>query len=122
MKHCLAFCIVFLALSTLGLTCIDDSWAARMGGGRSFGSQPTMRTPTVAPRPMQSPRQQPYTNPSAAAPARTGGMGAMGGLFGGLLAGTVLGYCLAAVLLPELPVVALVLSMSSFLVCSSGSV
>ncbi|MBR3665028.1 MAG: Tim44 domain-containing protein [Desulfovibrio sp.] len=94
MKHCLAFCIVFLALSTLGLTCIDDSWAARMGGGRSFGSQPTMRTPTVAPRPMQSPRQQPYTNPSAAAPARTGGMGAMGGLFGGLLAGTVLGSLL----------------------------
>ena len=78
------------------LTFVDDSYAARMGGGRSFGSQPTMRSPAVAPRPAQ---QQPYRNPatqSAPRPATApmGGMGAMGGLFGGLLAGTLLGSLL----------------------------
>lgn len=67
-----------------------------MGGGRSFGSSPTMRQAAPAPRPqMQQPQaQRPFSNP-APAPARPStGMGAMGGLFGGLLAGTLIGSML----------------------------
>ncbi|MBQ7617356.1 MAG: Tim44 domain-containing protein [Desulfovibrio sp.] len=94
MKKCLIFTFLLLACSSLSLSFADDAWAARMGGGRSFGSQPTMRTPTMAPRPQtQAPRQQGM--PQSAAPARpSSGMGAMGGLFGGLLAGTLLGSLL----------------------------
>ena len=95
MKHWIAFSLLFLAFSTVSLGVYDDCFAARMGGGRSFGSQPTMRTPTVAPRPMTQTPRQPYTNPSTT-PMRpqSSGMGAMGGLFGGLLAGTLLGSLL----------------------------
>ncbi|MCR4667165.1 MAG: 39S ribosomal protein L45 [Desulfovibrio sp.] len=95
MKNWIVFSLLFLSLATFSLALPTDSEAARMGGGRSFGSQPTMRAPTSAPRPAQAPRQQPFNAPQTSRPMpQSGGMGAMGGLFGGLLAGTMLGSLL----------------------------
>ena len=95
MKHFVLFSFLLLAFCSLTLTVVDTCEAARMGGGRSFGSSPTMRAPTAAPSPMTQ-RQQPMATPQTAPRPTTGmgGMGAMGGLFGGLLAGTVLGSLL----------------------------
>lgn len=78
----------FLLLACLFIP--DDADAARMGGGRSFGSQPSMSRP--AQRPMT--RQQTPTA-QAGAPSRNGMLGGMGGIFGGLLAGTLLGSLLS---------------------------
>ncbi|MBQ9536869.1 MAG: TIM44-like domain-containing protein [Desulfovibrionaceae bacterium] len=92
MKQWLWFTFLALCLCLATITLSDPSYAARMGGGRSFGSQSTMRQPTVAPRPTQ-PTQQPWGTQNTARPS-TGGLGGMGGLFGGLLAGTLLGSLL----------------------------
>lgn len=95
MKQWFLFPLLLVACLALTLTLADSSFAARMGGGKSFGSSPAMRAPTAAPRPMTQPSRQPYTAPSSSIPARpSSGMGAMGGLFGGLLAGTLLGSML----------------------------
>lgn len=91
------FSALFLVL-TLSLALPLESDAARMGGGKSFGSQPAMRAPTRAPMVQQTaPRQGAPTNQAAAVgqPARGGlfsGFG--GGLLGGLLAGTLIGSLL----------------------------
>lgn len=68
----------------------DDASAARMGGGKSFGSRPSMSQP--AQRPMT--RQQ-APAAGAAAQANKGMLGGMGGIMGGLLAGTLLGSLLS---------------------------
>lgn len=68
----------------------DDADAARMGGGRSFGSRPSMTQPAQRPMQRQSPAAQ--AAPGATKPGMFGGMG---GLFGGLLAGTLLGSLLS---------------------------
>lgn len=80
-----AFFLLFACLSLA-----DDADAARMGGGRSFGSRPQMS------RPAQQPAQRQQAPAAQAAPASRPGMfGGMGGLFGGLLAGTLLGSLLS---------------------------
>lgn len=93
MKISALFATLIILFSAFALALPNSTEAARMGGGRSFGSKPFMSTPT--PRPAI--RQQ--------APAATAGkaqtaqqrpslFGGMGGLFGGLLAGTLLGSLL----------------------------
>lgn len=78
----------FLAFAMLSLP--DDADAARMGGGRSFGSRPQMS------RPAQQPAQRQQTQANAApAASRPGMFSGMGGLMGGLLAGTLLGSLLS---------------------------
>ncbi len=86
-----------LAALVLALSVPDLADAARMGGGRSFGSKPFMSVPTT-PRPqpampggMQSRPMTNQSRPQAAAPAAGGMMGGMGGFFGGMLAGSLLG-------------------------------
>lgn len=92
--------LAFLCCAFL-FTLSDAAQAARLGGGRSFGSRPFMSTPAPAPsrpQPMfgsssSATRQQSQT---AAGPARSGGLfGGRGGLLGGLLAGTLIGSLLA---------------------------
>lgn len=80
-----------LALFVAALALPECSEAARMGGGRSFGSRPSMTTPAQRPAMRQDTRQTPGT----AAATRPGMFGGMGGLFGGLLAGTLLGSLLS---------------------------
>ena len=73
----------------------DSAEAARLGGGRSFGSKPFMSQP--APRPamrQQTPAQSRQNQALPQQGARPGLFGGMGGLFGGLLAGTLLGSLL----------------------------
>lgn len=74
-----------------GLAIPDDADAARMGGGRSFGSQPSMSRPAQRP----ATRQQTPQAQGAPSASRPGMFGGMGGLFGGLLAGTLLGSLLS---------------------------
>ena len=81
-----AFIFLFTAIA---LSIPDSADAARMGGGRSFGSRPSMS------RPAQQPAQRSATAGQTQAPGRNGMMGGMGGLFGGLLAGTLLGSMLS---------------------------
>lgn len=71
----------------------DCADAARMGGGKSFGSKPFMNTPSAPPAGMRQQTNRQATGPMAGAAAtKPGGMlGGMGGIFGGLLAGTLLG-------------------------------
>ena len=96
-KKITALLSAFFLVFTLSLALPLDSDAARMGGGRSFGSQPAMRTPTRAPA-MQQPRAQ-QTAPNQAATAaqqsKRGLFGGFaGGMLGGLLAGTLIGSLL----------------------------
>lgn len=86
----------FLLFATCAITMPDYSEAARLGGGRSFGSKPAMRAPAPQPqvqRPAQSAQQQRATQ--AQQPARKGFLGGMGGILGGLLAGTLIGSLLS---------------------------
>lgn len=90
MKIGTIFTAIFLFFTAISLVMPDYAEAARMGGGRSFGSRPSMTRP--APTPRQSTAQQ---RQATTAPTQTPGrMGMMGGLFGGLLAGTLLGSLL----------------------------
>lgn len=83
---------LLLVFSTVSLVMPDYADAARMGGGRSFGSKPFMNSPAQAPAARQSTQQRQQPAATAQAP-RMGGM--MGGMLGGLLAGTLLGSLLS---------------------------
>lgn len=97
MKIASILTVLFLFCCSLMLALPDATEAARMGGGKSFGSKPFMSTPAPAPsRPQSTFDQRPgMSQPQAQQPAnapRPGGLfGGMGGLFGGLLAGTLIG-------------------------------
>lgn len=88
----------FLAVACIATT-PDMTDAARLGGGRSFGSQPAMRqaAPAPAPRPqaMQPQQRQMQQNAAPQKGGLFGGLGGMGGILGGVLAGTLLGSLLS---------------------------
>jgi predicted lipid-binding transport protein (Tim44 family) len=72
----------------------ETAEAARLGGGRSFGSRPSYQR--SAPPPSPSPTS-PQTNPGLAAPQMPGaaaGMGRWGGMLGGMLMGGLIGSLL----------------------------
>ena len=77
---------------SLFLCAVDDADAARFGGGRSFGSKPSMQRSTTAPTQQKPSAAQ--AAPQAGAAAKPGLLGGMGGMLGGLLAGTLLGSLL----------------------------
>lgn len=84
---------LFLACACISTT-PDFADAARLGGGRSFGSQPAMRQSAPAPvQRSQSMQQQRQTQQNT--PQRSGFLGGMGGILGGLLAGTLIGSLLS---------------------------
>lgn len=97
--------MAILLLVSFCLAFAPDAEAARLGGGRSFGSQPSMRQTAPAPAPAfqhQQPMQsrQPMGGPQSGAMQQRGGglfggMGGMGGILGGVLAGTLLGSLLS---------------------------
>lgn len=90
MKFGAILAALLLVFATVTLP--DDADAARMGGGKSFGSRPSMSQ--QAQRPAVAQRQQTSQQTPGAA-AKPGLFGGMGGLFGGLLAGTMLGSLLS---------------------------
>ncbi len=85
--------MLFFVGSLMVVSVLDADAARRFGGGKSFGSKPSMQRSTTAPK-----QQNPAVTqgaPSAAAQAtKPGLLGGMGGMFGGLLAGTLLGSLL----------------------------
>lgn len=79
-----------LFMGSLFVYSVSDADAARFGGGRSFGSKPSMQRSTTAPV-----QQKPaMANAAPGAAAKTGMFGGMGGMLGGLLAGTLIGSML----------------------------
>lgn len=88
MKLSAILAALMLVFASMSLPDVAD--AARMGGGKSFGSRPSMSQP--ASRPMTR-QQTPAT--SAAQASKPGMFGGMGGVMGGLLAGTLLGSLLS---------------------------
>lgn len=87
-----ALLTIFIFLAGILMASVGDAEAARFGGGRSFGSKPSMQRSTVAPPTRQTP---PVAGATAGAAAQKSGLlGGMGGMFGGLLAGTLLGSLL----------------------------
>lgn len=74
----------------------QEADAARIGGGRSFGSKPSMSRPYNKPAPpaSSSVTRQQNAQQTGQAAARSGMFGRMGGMLGGLLAGSLLGSLL----------------------------
>ena len=90
---------ILTMLIMLGGACMyalpDTADAARLGGGRSFGSRPSMSQPAQAPSALQrQSTQQRQQAAQAQQPQRKGFLGGMGGLLGGLLAGSLIGSLL----------------------------
>lgn len=86
----------FLLFASCAVVMPDTAEAARMGGGRSFGSRPAMRSPAAPPTTMQRQAQPGAAQrQNAVAQPNRGFLGGMGGMLGGLLAGTLLGSLLS---------------------------
>lgn len=92
MKTLCLFSAFLLLFSAFALIAADNSEAARMGGGRSFGSRPFMSQPAQRPAPS---RQNPGAQSAAPGTQTPRAGGFMGGMLGGLLAGTLLGSLLS---------------------------
>ncbi len=86
-----ASCFLFVSAVSVVTVCPDIAEAARMGGGKSFGSHPSMSSPAQNPTHFNRQPQAPMSQPGAANAARKSGLGFGGGLLGGLLAGSLLG-------------------------------
>lgn len=92
MKFTVIVSMLVLLLGTFALS-IQDAEAARIGGGRSFGSRPAMNQPAQSNAVNRPSATQNQPGAAAAAPNR-GMFGGMGGMLGGLLAGSLLGSLL----------------------------
>ena len=93
----LTLCVACMAAFSLSIP--SDVEAKRLGGGRSFGSSPSMSRPATPSAPSGTYRQQSNTYSRQANPAAGAGAAAMnrpgwGGMLGGLLAGTFIGSML----------------------------
>lgn len=95
MKKANGFLLGILIVITLLSAGLGDAYAARLGGGRSFGSRPSYSTPYS--RPSGVSPSQPAYQPSAAAQQNQAARSAMGnrggmmGMLGGLALGGLLG-------------------------------
>jgi predicted lipid-binding transport protein (Tim44 family) len=68
--------------------------AARLGGGRSFGSRPSYQRSAPAPSTSPTSPQMSPGQTSPQMPGATSGMGRWGGMLGGLVAGSLIGSLL----------------------------
>jgi predicted lipid-binding transport protein (Tim44 family) len=97
MKKLSGFLLSVLIAFTLLSAGAGEAYAARLGGGKSFGSRPSYSTPYSRPGNSASPSQMPGGQASAAAQrnqaARTamGNRGGLMGMLGGLALGGLLG-------------------------------
>ncbi len=82
------FATLFFVMAIFVSAIQDADAAKRFGGGRSFGSKPSMQRSTTAPTQQQPGVAQKSTTSTAS--KKSG----MAGIFGGLLAGTLLGSLL----------------------------
>ncbi len=93
-KRCISFAGLFIlvlaALYVLG----ETAEAARLGGGKSFGSRPSYQRSAPAPAPSPSSPQMSPGQPTSPMPGATSGMGRWGGMLGGMLMGGLIGSLL----------------------------
>jgi predicted lipid-binding transport protein (Tim44 family) len=88
-----------ILLSLIGLLCAvflvnEAAEAARMGGGKSFGSSPSYQRSAPAP----SPSTGSPTSPGVSRPAPTATPSPMGGRWGGMLGGMLMGGLIGSML------------------------
>jgi predicted lipid-binding transport protein (Tim44 family) len=94
MKKWVSFFGFFILTVGLLYVLADTAEAARLGGGKSFGSRPSYQRSAPAPSPSPS---SPQMSPGQTAPQMPGaasGMGRWGGMLGGLVAGSLIGSLL----------------------------
>ncbi|MEG2171991.1 MAG: Tim44 domain-containing protein, partial [Desulfovibrionaceae bacterium] len=87
-----ALLTIFIFVTGLLFVAVADADAARFGGGKSFGSKPSMQQKAPAPMMQQKAPAAGAAGAAGAAAAKPGF--SMGGMMGGLLAGTLLGSLL----------------------------
>lgn len=90
-----ALLTIFIFVGGLFFLAVADADAARFGGGKSFGSKPSMQQKAPAPMMQQKAPAAGAAAGAAGAAAKPGLFGGgLGGMMGGLLAGTLLGSLL----------------------------
>ncbi|MGL4721693.1 MAG: Tim44 domain-containing protein [Desulfovibrionaceae bacterium] len=82
---------LLLAIVAMHFSFEDSEARRRIGGGRSFGSKPTMSRERAMPNNQNQMNRQGAQSDGATKQASGGGLGGMGGLLTGVLAGTLLG-------------------------------
>jgi predicted lipid-binding transport protein (Tim44 family) len=93
-KNRLSFiAILILAMAAFYLLA-EAAEAARLGGGRSFGSRPSYQRSAPAPAPSPTSPQMSPGQPTSQMPGTATGMRPLGGMFGGLLMGGLIGSLL----------------------------
>jgi predicted lipid-binding transport protein (Tim44 family) len=85
--------ILILAMAALYLLA-ETAEAARLGGGRSFGSRPSYQRSAPAPSPSPTSPQMSPSQSTQQMPGTATGMRSFGGMFGGLLMGGLIGSLL----------------------------
>lgn len=85
---------IFIFVAGLLFVTVGDADAARFGGGKSFGSKPSMQQKAPAPASPMMQQKAPAAGAAGAAGAAAKPGFSMGGMMGGLLAGTLLGSLL----------------------------
>lgn len=90
------FSMVGFLIFTLGAVHLltETAEAARLGGGRSFGSRPSYQRSAPAPSPSPASPQMSPGQTASPMPGAASGMGRWGGMFGGLLMGGLIGSLL----------------------------
>lgn len=89
-----ALLTIFIFVAGLLFVAVGDADAARFGGGKSFGSKPSMQQKAPAPASPMMQQKAPAAGAAGAAGAAAKPGFSMGGMMGGLLAGTLLGSLL----------------------------
>lgn len=93
-KHWASFAGTLILALAIWYALSEVAEAARLGGGRSFGSRPSYQRSAPAPSPSPT---SPQMSPGQVAPQMPGaasGMGRWGGMLGGMLMGGLLGSLL----------------------------
>jgi len=93
-KKCISFFGILIFVLGLSYLLVETAEAARLGGGRSFGSRPSYQRSAPAPSPSPTSPQVSPGQSTPQMPAAATGMGRWGGMFGGLLMGGLIGSLL----------------------------
>jgi predicted lipid-binding transport protein (Tim44 family) len=93
-KSWVSFLGVFIFALGVFYVVAETAEAARLGGGKSFGSRPSYQRSAPAPTPSPTSPQMSPGQTAPQMPGATSGMGRWGGMLGGLVAGSLIGSLL----------------------------
>jgi predicted lipid-binding transport protein (Tim44 family) len=91
---CISFTGIFILALAAFYVVSETAEAARLGGGKSFGSRPSYQRSAPAPSPSPTSPQMSPGQPASPMPGATSGMGRWGGMLGGMLMGGLIGSLL----------------------------